>query len=111
MRLKIDWASIMRVGRCLALFAGGVGVAGWAMPAQAQDHITLGAGVSVVPTYNGSKDMRALPVPFIDIKQGPFFANVANGAGIYVVDTPELQNRRQRHLRDGLSPTGCSGGN
>jgi outer membrane protein len=50
--------------------------------AQEQDHIILGVGGSVAPTYQGAKNDRVLPIPAIDIKQGPFFANLRNGVGI-----------------------------
>jgi outer membrane protein len=64
-------------------------VAAWAAPAQAQDddHITLGVGAAVAPTYQGADDYRVLPIPAIDIKKGWFFANLRNGIGIAPIDT------------------------
>ncbi|MDE1918773.1 MAG: MipA/OmpV family protein [Sphingomonadales bacterium] len=46
------------------------------------DHIVLGVGGAVVPTYEGSNATRVLPMPLIDIKQGIFVANVLNGVGV-----------------------------
>lgn len=46
------------------------------------DHIVLGAGASVVPTFEGSDSTRVLPLPAIDIKKGLFVANMLDGVGV-----------------------------
>jgi MipA family protein len=74
--------------RYLTMAGGLIATTIGTVPAKAQNHITLGAGAAVVPTYLGSDEMRALPFPVLDIKQGPFFANLADGVGVYVIDTP-----------------------
>lgn len=85
----------------------------WANAAQAQDrdHIVLGAGVAVVPAYQGSDDYRVLPLPAIDIKEGMFFANLRNGIGIAPIDTEAvtvgasavfIQGYRRRDVPDGI---------
>jgi outer membrane protein len=69
----------------LALFAG----AAWSTSAYAQDedHIVLGVGVAATPAYQGSDDLRVLPLPAIDIKEGWFFANLRNGIGVAPIST------------------------
>lgn len=64
----------------------------WASTAQAQDsdHVVLGAGVATAPAYQGSDEYRILPIPAIDIKEGPFFANFRNGVGLAPVDSDVL---------------------
>lgn len=47
----------------------------------------LGVGVAATPAYQGSKDLRILPIPAIDIKKGWFFATLRNGIGISPIDT------------------------
>jgi outer membrane protein len=49
---------------------------------QNQDHVVLGAGVVVAPTYQGSSNTRVLPIPAIDIRQDWFTASLRNGVGI-----------------------------
>lgn len=51
------------------------------------NHIALGVGAAYMPSYQGSDKMRFLPIPAIDIKEGPFFANLRNGIGITPIDT------------------------
>jgi outer membrane protein len=69
----------------LAIFAG----AAWPTAAYAQDedHIVLGVGVAATPAYQGSDDLRVLPLPAIDIKEGWFFANLRNGIGVAPIST------------------------
>ena len=64
----------------------------WGNTAQAQDqdHIVLGAGVAVAPTYQGSRDYRVLPLPAIDIKEGWLFANLRNGIGVEPINTENV---------------------
>lgn len=81
MRLKIQ-----RSARAAALAAVSM-LAATAAHAQVTDHVALGVGVGVVPTYQGSEDHRVRPLPMIDVKQGRFFANWQNGVGVAVIDT------------------------
>jgi outer membrane protein len=69
----------------LVIFAG----AAWSASAYAQDedHIVLGVGVAATPAYQGSDDLRVLPLPAIDIKEGWFFANLRNGIGVAPIST------------------------
>jgi outer membrane protein len=69
----------------LVIFAG----AAWSTSAYAQDedHIVLGVGVAATPAYQGSDDLRVLPLPAIDIKEGWFFANLRNGIGVAPIST------------------------
>ncbi|MHA3790588.1 MipA/OmpV family protein [Rhizorhabdus wittichii] len=48
------------------------------------DHITIGAGATVIPTFEGSDSTRVMPLPAIDIRQGIFIANLLNGVGVDV---------------------------
>uniref|UniRef100_B0T5I9 MltA-interacting MipA family protein n=1 Tax=Caulobacter sp. (strain K31) TaxID=366602 RepID=B0T5I9_CAUSK len=61
----------------------------WSTGARAQeaDHVAVGLGVGVIPGYQGSDAYRVRPLPMIDVKQGPFFANRRNGVGVAVIDT------------------------
>jgi MipA family protein len=54
------------------------------LPAMAQDHLKLGAGVLVTPAYQGSAETRIIPVPLIDAEAGPFFISTTDGAGAKV---------------------------
>jgi outer membrane protein len=64
----------------------------WATSAQAQDqdHVVLGVGAAVAPTYQGSDDLRVIPLPAIDIQEGWFFANLRNGVGIAPINTDTI---------------------
>lgn len=65
-------------------------IAGAPAPAKAQenkDHWTLGAGVAMVPKFQGSDDYKARPVPLVDVKYGRFFAKTSNGIGVNIVET------------------------
>lgn len=57
-------------------------------PRQGHDRVIIGIGAAAVPTYQGSDDYRTLPIPMIDIVSGPIYANLRNGVGVNVVDTP-----------------------
>lgn len=61
------------------------------MPDRAPDRVSAGVGVAVVPAYLGSDEMRVLPVPILDVKLGRFYANSADGAGVFVVDTDHFR--------------------
>lgn len=111
MTRKIKSGARAALGRPLLTAMAIFSMTGFAGSVQAQDHVTLGAGVAVVPTYDGSDEMRTLPMPIIDIKEGRFFANMTDGAGIYAVDTPNLKiggsvvfimGYRQRDLPAGI---------
>jgi len=53
--------------------------------------IRLGAGTVVVPKYEGAKNFKAMPLPLIDVTwKDRVYLNPVNGAGVYVVDTPEF---------------------
>ena len=58
---------------------------------RAPDRVSVGAGVAVVPAYLGSEEMRVLAVPILDVKLGRFYANPADGAGLFVVDTDHFR--------------------
>jgi len=84
-----------------------------ANPASAQqgDHITIGAGVAAVPDYQGSDDYRVLPFPLLDIQVGRLFANLGDGIGYNVIDTPGfkaggsityVRGYRRRDVPDGI---------
>lgn len=51
------------------------------------DHIVIGAGAAVTPDYQGSGNYRVLPIPAIDIQEGPFFVNPRNGVGVAPIET------------------------
>jgi outer membrane protein len=85
----------------------------WAPSAQAQDqdHIVLGVGAAATPAYQGSDDLRVIPLPVIDIKEGWFFANLRNGVGIAPISTDTItvgasavfvQGYRRRDVPDGI---------
>ncbi|AOF96795.1 MipA/OmpV family protein [Sphingobium sp. RAC03] len=89
-----------------------IGAIWFGAPAQAQDHVVLGARVAVTPTYQGSDDYRVLPLPAIDIKKGWFFANLRNGIGIEPIGTGVIsagvsavfvQGYRRRDIPTGIS--------
>ncbi|WP_159832107.1 MipA/OmpV family protein [Novosphingobium sp. TCA1] len=54
------------------------------------DHVTIGAGATVLPTFEGSDSTRVLPLPVIDIRQGIFVANTYSGIGVSVPVTDEI---------------------
>lgn len=52
-----------------------------------KDRWVLGAGVAMVPKFQGSDDYEARPVPLIDVKYGRFFAKTSDGIGVNIVET------------------------
>lgn len=60
-----------------------------ATPAQEQKNwqYMIGGGVGFTPTYEGSDEYQALPIPVIsaEYKKGLFFANVRDGLGSYAL--------------------------
>lgn len=58
--------------------------------AQTQDHVVIGIGAVHAPAYQGANDFRTLPLPVIDVVNGPFFANLRNGIGINGIDSTTL---------------------
>jgi outer membrane protein len=83
--IKFLPANPARLGSMLAIATAAV----WAPSAHArnQDHIVLGVGVAATPAYQGSEDLRVLPLPAIDIREGWFFANLRNGIGVVPIST------------------------
>jgi outer membrane protein len=90
--------------------------------AQTQDHVELGAGLLVMPVYQGADQIRLLPVPLIDVSSGPVFLSTTEGIGvrfglgkvtfsasaIYLIgyrrrDTPDGTNRLSDALGSRLS--------
>ena len=71
-----------------ALISAGMMLAG---TTAAQARTTAGIGVAAVPAYQGADNYRVLPFPVLDVQVGQIFANVNNGIGIYVIDTPGLK--------------------
>ncbi|MPT47269.1 MAG: MipA/OmpV family protein [Sphingobium sp.] len=59
--------------------------------AQDRDHVTLGAAVAAIPNYQGADDYRIQPLPVIDVRLGQFFASMADGVGLHVIDTPSFK--------------------
>lgn len=72
-------------GSLLALSPYAFAAAASAQTARSADHIVAGAGAVVIPTFEGSDEMRVLPFPVLDVQQGPFFLNARDGAGILVL--------------------------
>ncbi len=53
--------------------------------------IRLGAGAVVVPKYEGAKKLKAMPMPLIDVTwRDRVYLNPVNGAGVYLVNTPNI---------------------
>jgi outer membrane scaffolding protein for murein synthesis (MipA/OmpV family) len=47
---------------------------------------SFGAGAIVAPAYPGASAMRAIPLPFVDVRYGErFFANVTRGVGVNLI--------------------------
>ncbi len=78
--------------------------------APSTDRVVIGAGVVAVPGYQGSDDYRVLPYPIIDVQIDRFFAGVANGVGVHVIDTGDIKMGASltfvRGYRTGDLPTG-----
>lgn len=99
--------------RRISVFALGIAPVTFPVSALAQgaDHVVLGAGVAVVPTFQGADDFRVLPIPTIDIKKGIFVASLQNGVGIVPITTDRIsigvsasfiQGYRRRDVPDGI---------
>ncbi|MGB6241733.1 MAG: MipA/OmpV family protein [Castellaniella sp.] len=58
--------------------------------AQADDRVTLGAGVAVIPRYEGSSEYAGKGVPVIDAQIGSFYARTDQGIGLNLIQTPGL---------------------
>lgn len=98
--------TMIRPALHLTAIAAGLSLAFWSLPVSAQDlsggarqsqptasdeaqdnsHFILGLGALYAPAYQGADKYRPLPLPAIDLKWGPFFANLRNGIGVNVVD-------------------------
>lgn len=100
MQKKLKISTGLAVGVCYFVLAGGAAQAQqWYNNTQAAPvaqpteeaketsnwNYVLGAGVGYAPTYEGSDEYDALPIPVlnVDYKDGLFFANVRNGLGSY----------------------------
>ncbi len=62
-----------------------------AVQAQAPDRAAAGVGVAVVPAYQGSDETRVRAVPILDLKLGRFYANSADGAGLFILDSDRFR--------------------
>lgn len=80
-------------------------------PPHLANHVTIGAGATVIPSFEGSDSTRVLPLPAIDIRQGIFIANPLNGVGVDVPVSDNLSlgvgvvfvlGYRQRDVPDGI---------
>jgi outer membrane protein len=47
--------------------------------------------VAATPAHQGSDDLRVLPLPAIDIREGWFFANLRNGIGVIPISTDNIE--------------------
>lgn len=54
------------------------------------DHFAIGAGVAYMPSYIGSDEYRAQPLPAIDIKYDRFFVNFQDGVGANLIDNQTI---------------------
>lgn len=79
-------ASMLAPALCLAGFVSSSSAMAQEQPEAPHrvDHVTLGAGVGAVPSFEGSDSTRVLPLPVIDIRQGIFVANTYSGIGVSV---------------------------
>ncbi len=51
----------------------------------------IGAGIGVMPKYEGAKKLKAMPLPLIDVTwRDRAYFNPVNGAGVYLINTPEI---------------------
>jgi outer membrane protein len=65
-------------GLACALLGLGLAAPGIAQ-ADGPDSVTLGAGMMVMPNYEGARDYRARPFPIISAQSGHFFAQTGDG--------------------------------
>lgn len=92
----------IRQGSHFALIGCALVAASLAIPGIAQadgpDQVTLGAGMTVLPGYEGSRDYKARPFPIINAQSGRFFAHTGDGfydstgdgVGLNLVQTQNL---------------------
>ncbi len=97
MRNMLNITAGLAIGLCAIVPASGAHAQQWynntqAVPVAQEPapetknwNYTLGAGVGYAPTYEGSDEYDALPVPVVNIeyKDGLFFTNTSNGIGSY----------------------------
>lgn len=85
----------------------------------ASDRIVVGAGLAVVPTYQGSGRRRTLAVPTIDVVSGPFYINLRSGIGVHVIESKGfalgggvalMPGYRQRDVPPGVDRLGVGAG-
>lgn len=51
----------------------------------------IGVGIGLMPKYEGAKKYRAMPLPLIDLTwRDRVYLNPVNGAGVYLVNTPNI---------------------
>lgn len=84
----------------------------WGQEAQAEGlHGMVGAGVAVLPDYDGADDYRVLPLPIFDLRYGNFFFNMVDGLGAELIGTDRLTvgagavfapGRRGKDVPDGV---------
>jgi len=51
----------------------------------------IGAGVALVPVYEGANDYKALALPAFDLRYGRVYANFRDGVGIDLIDTERFE--------------------
>ncbi|WP_334184625.1 MipA/OmpV family protein [Novosphingobium sp.] len=83
------------------------------------DHVLLGIGTIYMPSRQGSDNYRVLTLPAIDIAKGRLFANLKDGVGFNLVQTPVLSvgtsvavmpGFRQRDVPKGIDSVGFGAG-
>jgi outer membrane protein len=88
--MKVPFANPARLGPMLVVLIGVPWTTEVHAQSQDQDRIVLGVGVAATPAYQGSTDIRVLPLPAIDIREGWFFANLRNGIGVIPISTDNV---------------------
>lgn len=64
----------------------------WGQGAQTEGlHGMVGAGVAVLPGYEGSDDYRVLPLPIVDLSYGRYFLNMVDGLGVQLIGTDQIK--------------------
>ena len=76
----------------LALFSGSAGAAQERLT-QGPDRLTgyIGAGVGLVPVYEGADDYKFLALPVFDLRYGEFYINFRDGAGVDLINTKRFE--------------------
>ncbi|MDO6415391.1 MipA/OmpV family protein [Sphingomonas sp. BIUV-7] len=54
-------------------------------PTQSDGQLSIGAGASYAPAYEGARRYRLQPLPMIDLSYGRFFANLFDGVGVTAI--------------------------